>query len=364
MTIKDQTFSPTVRFFIAIAALTIALWGLREGSQLIVQVALAAIITVSFTPLMYYMIRRGVPSMVSYALTLVAIVLVFGALLAFMIVAASRFVNEIPAYQAELESTTASIQEFVSENFNIDKNDVAAITDSIDAGQILSIAASFLSGLVATIGDVVMIVLVLIFLLVDALGVTAKLAPYIEKGNITVERVSRFGADIRHYIGITTIVGAATGILDTIFFIIVGVDFPVLWGILAFLMSYIPTIGFWLALIPPTFLALLELGPWAAIVVFIGIVLINGFAENVVKPKYMGKGLDLSPFTVVFSVIFWAAILGPFGAILSVPLTMAFKMLILEYDPGNLWLAALMSAEPHEAPDLGVRQDETAELTD
>jgi AI-2 transport protein TqsA len=364
MTVKNQTFSPTVKFFIAIAALTITLWGLREGSEMIVQVVLAAVIAVSFTPLMYYLISKGLPSMVSYVLTLVAIVLVFGLLLAFLIVAVNRFVNEIPAYTAELDSTLADFEEFISENFNIEQSDAGGLIDSIDPGQILNIAADFFSGLIATIGSIAMIVLVLIFLLVDALSVPDKLAPYIQKGNVTVERVSRFGADVRHYVGITTVVGAATGVLDTIFFIIVGVDFPVLWGILAFLMSYIPTIGFWLALIPPTFLAFLEMGLTEAVIVFFGIVLINGFAENVVKPKYMGEGLDLSPFTVVFSVIFWAAILGPFGAILSVPLTMAFKMLILEYDPGNKWLAALMSAEPHEAPDLDEPQEETAELVE
>jgi predicted PurR-regulated permease PerM len=100
------------------------------------------------------------------------------------------------------------------------------------------------------------------------------------------------------------------------------------------------------ALIPPLFLVLLESGPTAAIIVFIGIVLINGFAENVVKPKYMGEELDLSPFTVVFSVVFWSALLGPFGAILSVPMTMAFKSLVLAPDPSNRWLADLMSAAP------------------
>ena len=86
-------------------------------------------------------------------------------------------------------------------------------------------------------------------------------------------------------------------------------------------------------------------------IVFIGIVIINGFAENVIKPKYMGSELDLSPFTVVFSVVFWSAILGPIGAILSVPMTMAFKTLILEPDPSNRWIADLLSAKPHD-PDI------------
>jgi len=364
MTNNNQAFSPTVKFFIAISALIITLWGMREASDMIVQLVLAAVITVSFTPFMYYMIRKGVPSMVAYALTLVAIFLVFGLLLGFMIVAVNRFVAAIPEYAAQLDSTIAGIEDFVNDTLNVEKIDLEAITNLVDPGKILSIAASFLSGLIATFGNVFMIVLILIFMLVDALSITDKLAPNIERGNVIVERISRFGADVRHYIGITTIVGAATGLLDTLFFVIMGVDFPILWGILAFLLSYIPTIGFWLALIPPVFLAFLEMGLTSAIIVFFGIVIINGFAENVVKPKYMGEGLDLSPFTVVFSVVFWAAILGPFGAILAVPMTMAFKMLILEYDPANRWLADLMSAVPHESPELDENQDEPAEIAE
>jgi predicted PurR-regulated permease PerM len=78
--------------------------------------------------------------------------------------------------------------------------------------------------------------------------------------------------------------------------------------------------------------------------VFLGIVIINGFAENVVKPRYMAKGLNLSPFIVVFSVVFWTAILGPLGAILSIPMTLMFKELIFEADSQNSWIGTLMSA--------------------
>jgi predicted PurR-regulated permease PerM len=115
-------------------------------------------------------------------------------------------------------------------------------------------------------------------------------------------------------------------------------------------MSYIPTLGFWLAAIPPTLLALLESGPAAAVLVFLGVVLINGFAENVVKPKYMGEGLNISPFVVIFSVIFWAGVLGPLGAILGVPMTLMFKQLVLEADDQNRWIARLMSAKESVEP--------------
>jgi predicted PurR-regulated permease PerM len=186
--------------------------------------------------------------------------------------------------------------------------------------------------------------LILVFLLVDSFGIAEKLSSEIRSGNEYIKRVAAFGADIRQYVYITTVVGIVTGIGDVIFFLILGVDFAVLWGILAFLLSYIPTIGFWLAAIPPTILTYLEFGWLRALIVFLGIVIINGFAENVVKPKYMGKGLNISPFVVVFSVIFWSAILGPMGAILSIPMTLIFKELIFEADDQNRWIATLMSA--------------------
>ena len=80
-------------------------------------------------------------------------------------------------------------------------------------------------------------------------------------------------------------------------------------------------------------------------------VLINGFAENVIKPKYMGEGIDLSPFMIIFSVIFWAALLGPMGAILGVPVSLLFKELILEADDQNRWIAKMMGAAKAELPD-------------
>jgi predicted PurR-regulated permease PerM len=120
---------------------------------------------------------------------------------------------------------------------------------------------------------------------------------------------------------------------------------------LAFLHSYISSLGFWLAVILSMNLALPESGPAVAALVFLGIVIINGFAENVVKPKYMGTRLNLSPLMVVFSVIFWAAILGPLGAILGVPVTVMFKELVLEADQQNRWIAKLMSSSDHGTPD-------------
>ena len=340
--------SPTIKFFIAIAMIAITLFFMNSVSSFINAVILSAIITVSATPILYGLKRKGVHPILAYAITLVIVFAVFIAIVIFVILAITQFIEAVPTYAEQIESMVDSISEFIQSLGVTEGLNLEAAIQIIEPGKILEIIVNFFAGLVGGLSDVFLVALIVIFLLVDALDVPDKIAPYIQAGDRTVSRISTFGADVRRYIVVTTIVGLATGVLDTIFFLIMGVDFPVLWGVLAFFMSYIPTLGFWIALIPPVFLALLESGPISALIVFIGIVVINGFAENVVKPKYMGDELDLSPFTVVFSVIFWSAVLGPMGAILSVPITMAFKSLILEPDESNRWLADLMSAKPHD----------------
>jgi predicted PurR-regulated permease PerM len=125
--------------------------------------------------------------------------------------------------------------------------------------------------------------------------------------------------------------------------LILGVDFPLLWGVLTFLLSFIPTVGIWLAMIPPALLALLEFGLAKALPVVACFLLIDAVIENVIKPKFLGESLGIAPVVIILSLIFWAAVLGPVGAFLAVPLTMAVKQLVLEGDEEARWLAELMS---------------------
>jgi len=136
------------------------------------------------------------------------------------------------------------------------------------------------------------------------------------------------------------------GLVNTVFLIILGVDFPVLWGLLAFLLGYIPSVGFWLALIPPAALAFLEFGATRALIVLIGYVVINGGVQNFIQPKLMGSGLNISPLVVVLSLFFWTWILGPMGALLAVPLTMIVKEIFLEGFDDTRGLSVLMEAPP------------------
>lgn len=353
---SNQQISPTLRFFIGFASIAIVLIFLNTTAQFLNPLILAFIIVVTATPILYGLQQRRVPGWLAFIITLVLIIALFTFLVLLLVGSLNRFAAALPNYLSELETYKGELRDLLA-SLGLSELawDLEEMVSLFDLGALLELGVNFLAGIMGALSNFIFIFLIIIFLLIDALGIPAKTISLLGTNPETIKRLTRFTREIRRYVGITTIVGLTTGILDTILFMLVGVDFAVLWGVLAFLMSYIPTIGFWLALIPPVILAFLEFGLPSAALVFIGIVLINGFAENVVKPKYLGEGLNLSIFVVVFSVFFWAAVLGPLGAILAVPLTMALKNLVLEADQDNKWIAELMSSnkkQPDPSNDL------------
>ena len=152
------------------------------------------------------------------------------------------------------------------------------------------------------------------------------------------------GKSIRHYLSIKTMTSLATGILVGICLAFIGVDYPVLWGFVAFLLNFIPTVGSIIAAIPAVILSILELG-FPASFLTIGIyILVNVGIGNVIEPRMMGKGLGLSTFIIFFGLIFWGFLLGYVGMFLSVPIMMVIKI-ILEYNPKTKWIAALLGTK-------------------
>ena len=141
--------------------------------------------------------------------------------------------------------------------------------------------------------------------------------------------------------GLRAVVNLATGAGVTILLFVLGVDFPLLWGILTFFLSFVPYIGLVLAVAPAVVLALAEFGVSRAALVIAGVVVINILAENVLSPMMMGRGLSISPTIVFLSFIFWAWLLGGPGAFLALPLTLFLAVMFGTF-PETRWLASLI----------------------
>jgi AI-2 transport protein TqsA len=157
----------------------------------------------------------------------------------------------------------------------------------------------------------------------------------------SLDYLKSMGNKIRHYLSIKTITSLLTGVLIAIGVALIGLDYPILWGLLAFLLNYIPNIGSFIAAIPAVAFALVQLGYDGALWTAGIFIMVNIVIGNVVEPKIMGKGMGLSTFVVFFALIFWGFILGPIGMFLSVPLTMIIK-LITTRNPNTRWIAIIL----------------------
>ena len=347
---KESQLSFSIRALLALGMLGLTLALMYFAADYLNSFLLAWLIVLVASPLLYALRGRGAPSWLAFLVTLLVILIAFVGFGLVLVVGFNQLVASIPEYVGQVESLLNSFDEFLI-SLGIDQGQVKAVLSSIAPSDLIQGAINFLSAFIGSFSNIILVILLVVFLLIEAFSAPQKLSEDIRAGNEYLQRFFHVSDTLRKYFQLTTVVALFTGVVDTIFFLIIGVDFAVLWGITAFLCSYIPTLGFWLAAIPPTIMALLEFGPVQALVVFLGVVLINGFAENVIKPKYMGEGIDLSPLMVVFSVILWAAVLGPMGAILGVPVSLLFKELILEADDQNRWIAKLMSAVKPETPE-------------
>ncbi len=200
--------------------------------------------------------------------------------------------------------------------------DLASIVNKISPDTSLSLASALLGGVSDLFSRAFLILFLMIFMLLEVPTFDAKLKTL---GGSMTTWVS-IADSVHRYLGIKTLTSLATGVLVGIMLALLGIDFAVLWGLLAFLLNFVPNIGSILAAVPAVLLALVVNGPTTAIVVAVGYVLINTVIGNVIEPRIMGQGLGLSTLVVFLSLILWGWVLGPVGMLLSVPMTTTLKI--------------------------------------
>jgi predicted PurR-regulated permease PerM len=186
----------------------------------------------------------------------------------------------------------------------------------------------------SALSDTFIVLLVVTFLVLDRRRIDAWLNTS-EGGSAVRRRWANFGTDVRTYLSITGALGLVAGALNLVVFLVVGVDGAAIWAVLSFLLSFVPNVGFLLALAAPTLLTLLAKGVVAAGAVAVAMIVINTIVDNVIKPKFMQRGLDLPGSLTILSLLVWSWLLGPLGALLGVPLTVVGRRLLLETDRGE-----------------------------
>lgn len=338
--------SSIIKVLVGGAGLFIIILGLKYTSSIMSPIFLAIIIAISAAPMIEWLIRKGLPNWLSLLITIVVMILVLVGMIAVIGYSVAQLVETLPNYADNLQGQQNSLQTTL-EGLGLDASSV----QNTDTNKLLGYVGTLLGGVVGVLSGVIMMLMVLIFLLIATPGFTTIFKIDFDEESPTFSRFRSLAVDLREYVGITTVINVAVGIIDAVFLFILGVDFPILWGFMAFLLGYIPSVGFWLALVPPFALAFLEFGAAKALIVLAGYVLINGGIQNILQPKLMGSGLNLAPWVVVVSIFFWTWVLGPMGALLAIPLTMVVKEIFLEGFDDTQSLALLMdSGDPPQEP--------------
>lgn len=340
MSTTPERWSPA-RILAMAAYLVIVVAGMKAAASLLVPFLLAVFIAVITAPVFLGLRRRGVPAAV--ALLLMILMLAVVGFVGASIVHASlnSFSRNVPKYQARLEEQTEDLRLWLASR-GIEPSETT-VTDVFNPPVLMRYLRTAAGAVSGALTGTLLILLVVAFILLEAAILPAKVKALPGLSDDAWDRMERIVEDIRRYVSLKTVMSLLTGVLVTVVTAILGVDYSILLGLLAFVLNYVPNIGSFIAAIPGVILALIEFGPGSAAITAIAYVVVNVGVSNVIEPRFLGHGLGLSPLVILVSMIFWGWVLGPVGMLLSVPLTMTAKI-ALESGDETRWIALLMGS--------------------
>ncbi|MBT4035430.1 MAG: AI-2E family transporter [Candidatus Marinimicrobia bacterium] len=332
-------FNRVQRFLLTIAAFVVVVAGMRASQDILIPFLLSLFIAIITMPLLNWLRSKGIPTWAAI-LIIILTILVAGFLIAVLVGSSlTDFSNSLPSYQNSLQNKLTDVLTFFAEKgFNIVDQ---TFMEFIDPGAAMRLTSKILTGMGNLLGDTFLILLVVVFMLLEAATFSHKIEKAIPSDSPEMDRLNSFLQNINRYMVIKTWTSLGTGTIVTIWLSIWRVDYALLWGLLTFLFNYIPNIGSIMAAVPPFLLALVTLGPWTALAVALGYLAVNMTIGSFLEPRLMGRGLGLSTLVVFLSLLFWGWVLGPVGMILSVPLTMTMKIALSSFDETQ-WLSALL----------------------
>jgi AI-2 transport protein TqsA len=343
-TLRQPSF---LRVMLVLAATVVVLVGIRLGAPILNPIFFAVVLSLLFSPVYSWLKRRGLPAPLALLVMLVLLTVLFLGLISILGVSISRFSERVGFYTTQLNGQLIDLDALIERLglSNVELRDVVKPSALADAfGVVLSGIAGFLS-------DLFLILMIMLFLLGEGPAMMDRLRASASRDNPQVERLTTVGQSVVRQFGLRAIVNLVTGAGVTVLLFVLGVDFPLLWGILTFFLSFVPYIGLVLAVAPAVVLALAEFGVTRAVLVIAGVVVINILAENVLSPMMMGRGLNISPTVVFLSFIIWAWLLGGPGAFLALPITL-FVAVMFDTFPETRWLASIIgvSSPDTDAP--------------
>ena len=326
------------RIVLIVASIVVIGAGIKLAAPLLVPVLVAAFIAVVTAPLVMWLCDKGVPRLVA-VLSGLLLDIAAGAALGFPLAGAvATFTERVPNYASMLSGQIEQAENWLA-GYGIH---LESVYDFSEPTWMLNLATTMAQYAASFVSQMVLVLLIVAFMLFESTGLREKLAKIATPGQIA--ELSDAAREVNTYLVAKTVMSLLTGVLVFLWCWWRGVDVPVLWGLLAYLLNYIPNVGQIIAAVPAIALALIQFGPGEALVVAAGFGGIN-LVIGAVEPRVMGQALGLSSLVVLVSMVVWGWLLGPVGALVSAPLTMVIKHALARSDELR-WFAELLGPSP------------------
>lgn len=385
-TIQAYGLSGPARFLITVAAFVIVVAGMRAAVEIIIPFLLAVFLAIICTPALFWLKNHRIPTV--FAILIVSSVIILVGLMVGTILTTSiaDFKNDLPKYthqlntniqefdqkwdawwneqrekfrDHEIEGTSAAQAETDADEMDSDPdsksipgyskdNEKYRLSTShfLDAQAGIKVIRDLLDQLGKILAKGFLIYLTTIFILLEASILPGKIKAAMENNLQTFDNLATVAGDVKKYLAVKTIISFVTGILITVWLIILDIKYPIVWGLIAFLLNFVPSIGSIIAAVPACILAFLQFGLGTAVLTGIGYLVVNIVIGNLIEPRVMGERLGLSTLVVFLSLLFWGWVLGPAGMLLSVPLTMTVKVALQSHPDTRKFAILLDSQKP------------------
>jgi len=341
MTDQGNSFRET-RFLIIAAALIVIIYGINQAQSVVALFLVSVFLALLGTPPVLWLERKRIPSFLAVMIVMAGMMTILVAIIVVVGTSLSSFSDALPFYQKRLYEEVLTLRTFLATK-HIDVTE-KVLLEYLNPGSVISLTAGLFAGMGAALSDIILILLTVTFILLEASSFPHKLRSVLGDPQQVFPQFTKFVNDIQRYMIIKTIISFIAGAIITVWLIILGVDFPILWGFVAFLLHFVPNVGQIIAAIPAVLLALIQLGMGPAVLAASGYLVVGFTLGNVVEPRLMGRRLGLSTLVVFLSLILWGGLLGPIGVILCIPFTMTLKF-AFESSISTRWIAVLLGSE-------------------
>ena len=344
-------------FLVCTAAFVVVVAGMRFSASILVPILLSLFIAVICTPPLLWLQSKKLPTALALLVMLAVVALVGTAVVMVVGSSVDEFTRQLPHYQERLQGMITRAGSLLT-RIGVETPS-KALSDYLNARTLTSLIAKLMGGLSQLFTNALFILLTVIFMLLEASGFQNKLLLAMGSSGEAMAGFGKVVDKIKRYMAIKTGLSLATGALIGLWLWILGVDYPVMWGLVAFLFNFVPNIGSFIAAVPALVLALIQSGPETALYTALGYLAVNFAIGSFIEPRMMGRGVGLSSLVVFLSLVFWGWVLGLVGMVLSVPLTMAVRI-ALEASPSTRGIAVILGPDVEAQPPDASLQKPTA----